>query len=46
MKEFNELSLEEVLDMSDEDFLKQWAAWEERDTLSLQENLNQKEEWL
>lgn len=45
MTQFNELSKEQVFDMPDDEFLEQWALWESRDTLALQENLNQKEEW-
>ena len=46
LEDFPELTAEQILSMDDDEFMEMWEAWESRDTLALQENLNQKGEWL
>lgn len=45
-KPVRELTAEDILSMDDDEFMAMWARFESEDRLSLQENLDSKEEWL
>lgn len=46
LEDFPELTEEQILSMDDDEFMEMWGAWESRDTLALQDNLDTKSEWI